>query len=112
MMNLSNYVDGKDGKELSRLISEYEDISLKIKDLETEKKEVLAKIYNLSVIGTNETDKVVFNLFQMEGRESVSLAEIKKHDGYLYEKLDDGGYINYGEPYKVIRSIKHKGKRV
>ena len=112
MLNESNYVDGKDGKELTRLIAEYEDISLKIKDLETEKRQILSKIYGLSVIGTNETDKVVFNLFQMEGRASVSLAEVKKHDSLLYEELDDGGYINYGEPYKVIRSIKHKGKRV
>ena len=112
MMNESNYIDGKDGKELTKLIGEYEDISLKIKDLESEKKQILARICELSKIGTNETEKVVFNLFLMEGRETVSLADIKKHNKLLYEEIDEGGYISCGNPYKVIRSIKHKGKRV
>lgn len=112
MLNDSNYVDGKDGKLLSKLIGEYEDISLKIKDLESEKKAILTQICDLSKVGTNETEKVVFNLFLMEGRETVSLSDIKKRDKLLYEEIDEGGYISYGNPYKVIRSIKHKGKRV
>ena len=111
MLKNSNYVDGKDGKELTRLIAEYEDITLKMKDLETEKKQIAEKIYAIATVGINETEKVVFSLIQMEGRETISLTDLKKHHEFIYEELDDLNYITCGNPYKVIRNIKHKGSR-
>ena len=112
MLENSNLIDGTQAKELNRLLAEYQDITAKLADLDTTKKEVLKRIFELSQIGINETNKFVFNVVDNKGRESISLKSLREDYPELFRKVSGVGLISIGENYKTVRGIKLKGDRV
>lgn len=112
MLENSNLIDGTQAKELNKLLTEYQGITAKLTDLDTTKKEVLKRIFELSQIGINETNKFVFNVVNNTGRESISLKSLREDYPDLFKKVSGAGLISIGENYKTIRGIKLKGDRV
>jgi predicted phage-related endonuclease len=105
-------LEGKVAKEVDKLIAEYEDITAKTKDLETSKKAVLAKLFELTTTGINETSNVVFNIVENKGRVSVAVSKLKDRAPELWEKVRQTmGVVSIGDDYKTVRGIKHKGTR-
>ena len=112
MLENSNLIDGTQAKELNKLLTEYQGIIVKLADLDTTKKEVLKRIFELSQIGINETNKFVFNVVNNTGRESISLKSLREDYPDLFKKVSGAGLISIGENYKTVRGIKLKGDRV
>ena len=110
MLENSNLLEGQTAKRVNTLLKDYQDVTTKLADLETTKKNILKELFELSQVGVNETNLFTFNVVHMKGRESISLADIKKHGSYLYESLNP--YKNYSADYFIVRSIKLKGDRV
>ena len=111
MLENSNLLSGAVGKEVDKLIAEYEDIKVKAQDLETSKKAVLKRLFELAPIGINETSKVVFNIINNKGARHVSVKELEKANPKLYGMISGMGLVSVGEDYKTVRGIKHKGER-
>ena len=112
MLENSNLLSGKNAKRVDTLIREYEDISAKVKDLETTKKAVLSELFEIVEVGMNETSNVVFNIINNAGSRRVSLKTLKEQAPRLYNEIDKLGLISIGEDYLTVRGIKHKGDRV
>lgn len=112
MLENSNLLEGKVAKEVDKLIAEYEDITAKTKDLETSKKQVLARLFELVEVGVNETSNVVFNIVNNSGRISIAPKKLQETAPELYGQISGLGLISIGEDYKTVRGIKHKGDRV
>lgn len=113
MLENSNLIEGTQAKELNKLLTEYQDITAKLADLDTTKKEVLKRIFELSQIGINETNKFVFNVVDNKGRVSVAVSKLKDRAPELWEKVRQTmGVVSIGENYKTVRGIKLKGDRV
>ena len=111
MLENSNLVEGKNAKELDRLIQEYQDITVKLADLDKSKKQVLEKIFELAQVGTNETGKFVFNVCENAGRESLSLKSLKEQAPELFKRISGMGLVSIGNSYLTVRGIKLKGDR-
>ena len=105
-------MSGSVAKEVDKLIREYEDITAKAKDLETSKKQVLARLFELAEIGVNETSNVVFNVINNKGRQNVSLKALNEQAPDLFGQISGLGLISQGDDYLTVRGIKHKGDRV
>lgn len=111
MLENSNLIDGANGKEVTRLIKEYQDITAKLADLDESKKQVLAKLFELTEVGKNETSKYVFNIILNKGRETIGVKNLKENAPSIYTLIQEQELISVGEPYKTIRGIKEKGTR-
>lgn len=112
MLENSNLLDGKTAKRVNELIKEYQDITTKLTDLETSKKNVLTELFELAPIGVNETDKFTFKILEQAGRQSLSLKSLQESAPDLFGKVSALGLISIGENFKTVRSIKLKGDRV
>lgn len=111
MLENSNLLEGKVAKEVEVLISEYEDIKAKANDLEISKKKVLARIFELAEVGTNETGNIVFNVTVNKGRVSIPPKKLQEQAPELFGKISGLGLVSVGEDYKTVTGIKHKGAR-
>lgn len=111
MLENSNYLDGKVAKEVDTLIAEYEDITAKVKDLETSKKQVLERLFELVKVGVNETNKVCFNIVENKGRVSIAPKKLQEQAPEIYGAITGMGLVSIGEDYLTVRGIKHKGDR-
>ena len=111
MLENSNLLSGKIGKEVDNLIKEYEDLSAKIKDLEISKKAVLDRLFEITEKGINETNNIVFNIVENKGRVSIAPKKLQEQAPELFGTISDMGLISIGENYLTIRGIKHKGAR-
>jgi hypothetical protein len=112
MLENSNLIESAKSKEVDKLLLEYQAITAQLSDLETTKKAVLKRLFELVEIGKNETEKHVFNIVQVQSRQTISLAEVKEKERYLYEELANANLIKYGTDYLTVRGIKEKGNRV
>ena len=112
MLENSNLIEGQKAKEVNKLVADYQDITAKLSDLEKTKKETLAKLFELTEVGTNETNKFVFNVVNNSGRQTISIKTLTDKDPELFEFINKQGYVNIGECFKTIRGIKLKGDRV
>ena len=104
----STRLDGKNAKEVEKLIKEYQDIKIQLQDLEALKKEVTARIFKLTNIGINETSNLVFKVNENEGRETISCSKVKEKEPSIYNMLKEKNLVNKGESYKTITGIKAK----
>lgn len=111
MLENSNLIDGANGKEVTRLIKEYQDITAKLADLDESKKQVLEQLFKLTEVGKNETSRYVFNIILNKGRETIGVKNLKENAPSIYTLIQEQELISVGEPYKTIRGIKEKGKR-
>lgn len=111
MLENSNLVQGKSAKEVDKLLKEYEDITIKLADLDKSKKEVLTRLFELTEVGTNETSNYVFNIVMNKGRETIGVKKLRDNNHALYEIMESEGYLSVGEPFKTVRGIKLKGNR-
>lgn len=112
MLENSNLIESTTAKEVDKLLVEYQGVTAQLSDLETTKKAILKRLFELVEIGKNETSKHVFNIVQVAGRQTISLPEVKEKESYLYERLADAHLIEYGADYLTVRGIKEKGDRV
>ena len=112
MLDNSNLIDGQQAKELNKLLTDYQSVVSKLNDLDATKKDILKRIFELSQIGINETNKFVFNVVDNKGRESISLKSLREDYPELFRKVSGVGLISIGENYKTVRGIKLKGDRV
>jgi hypothetical protein len=111
MLENSNLLTGTVAKEVDKLIAEYEDITAKAKDLETSKKAILKRLFELTQTGVNETNKVVFNIVNNKGRISIAPSKLQEQAPELYGVISGMGLVTIGEDYLTVRGIKHKGSR-
>lgn len=111
MLENSNLLSGTVAKEVDKLIAEYEDITAKVKDLETSKKAVLEKLFAITEKGVNETSNIVFNIVENKGRVSIAPKKLQEQAPELYGMISGMGLISIGEDYLTVRGIKHKGDR-
>lgn len=112
MLEHSNLIEGQKAREVNKLIAEYEDITAKLADLDKSKKEVLTKLFELAEVGTNETNKFIFNVVNNSGRATISVKNLSEQAPDLFGKVSALGLISVGENFKTVRSIKLKGDRV
>lgn len=112
MLENSNLIDGASAKELNTLLQEYNDITTQLTDLETSKKKVLARIFELAPVGLNETNKYTFKILKQAGKQSISIKNLSEQAPDLYGKISGLGLISIGEDFKTLRSVKLKGDRV
>lgn len=112
MLENSNLIEGKNAKELEKLLVEYQSITAQLADLDKSKKQVLERIFELAQVGTNETSKFVFNIVENAGRESLSLKSLKEQAPELFKKISGMGLVSIGNSYLTVRGIKLKGDRV
>ena len=111
MLENSNLIEGKDAKEVNELLKEYEDIKAKANDLETSKKAVLSRLFELAVVGVNETNKYTFKKNDNKGRVNISVKKMQEQDPDLFGLVSGAGFVSVGENYFTITSIKLKGDR-
>ena len=111
MLENSNMLSGSTAKEVEKLIEDYEDITLKIKDLETSKKKVLERLFEITETGINETSNVVFNVCENAGRISIAPKKLQEQAPEIFGVISGMGLVSIGENYLTIRGIKHKGDR-
>lgn len=111
MLENSNLLDGKVAREVEKLIAEYEDITAKVKDLETSKKAVLDRLFEITEKGVNETSKIVFNIVENKGRVSIAPKKLQEQAPEIYGMISGMGLVSIGEDYLTVRGIKHKGDR-
>ena len=107
----SNFINGKQAKEVDTLIKEYQDITARLNDLDTSKKEVLKKLFELSELGVNETLNYTYKVLEQAGRQSLSLKTLQDKEPTIYAEIQEKGLITQGEPFKKVSSIKLKGAR-
>ena len=112
MLENSNLLEGQTAKRVNKLLVEYQDVTSKLADLETTKKNILKELFELAPIGINETDKFTFKILEQAGRQSLSLKSLQESAPDLFGKVSALGLINIGEDFKTVRSIKLKGERV
>lgn len=111
MLENSNLLEGETAKRVNKLIKEYSDITTKLSDLETSKKNVLEELFNLTAIGVNETNTFTFNIVNNKGKRSIPVAEFEKQAPELFKKVSGLGLVNVGNEFKTVRGIKLKGER-
>ena len=111
MLENSNLIDGQNAKEVNTLLAEYEDIKARANDLETSKKRVLARLFELSEIGVNETSKYVFKKNDNKGRLNVSVKKLQEQAPDLFGQVSNLGLVTVGENYFTITGVKLKGDR-
>lgn len=111
MLENSNLLDGKVAKRVNELVQEYQDISIKAKDLEISKKNVLKELFELTETGINETGKYVFNIVENKGRMSISVNKLQENAPDLFGKISGMGLVTVGDNYLTVRGIKEKGDR-
>ena len=111
MLENSNLLEGKTAKRVNELLKDYQDITTKLSDLETSKKSVLEELFNLTVIGINETNMFTFNIVNNKGKRSIPVAEFEKQAPELFRKISGLGLVNIGNEFKTVRGIKLKGER-
>ena len=112
MLENSNLIEGAQAKELNKLLQEYTDLTAKLADLDKSKKQVLEQIFALAQVGTNETNKFIFNVINNKGRESLSLKTLREDYPDLFKRVSGAGLITLGNDYLTLRGIKLKGDRV
>ena len=112
MLENSNLIEGQQAKELDKLLTDYQAIVAQLNDLDTTKKNILKRIFELAKVGTNETSKFVFNVCLQAGRQSLSIKSLQESAPDLFGKVSALGLISVGENFKTVRSIKLKGDRV
>ena len=111
MLENSNLIEGQDAKEVNELLKEYEDIKAKANDLETSKKRVLARLFELSKIGVNETNKYTFKKNDNKGRVNISVKKFQEQAPDLFGQVSNLGLVSVGDNYFTITSVKLKGDR-
>ena len=111
MLENSNLLEGTVAKRVNELIQEYQDITAKVKDLETSKKNVLAELFKLAEVGVNETNKFCFNIVENKGRVSIAPKKLQELAPELYGQISGMGLLSVGEDYLTVRGIKLKGDR-
>ena len=111
MLENSNLLSGAVAKEVDTLIKEYEDITVKIKDLETSKKTVLDRLFEITEKGINETSRVVFNICENAGRVSIAPKKLQEQAPEIFGVISGMGLVSQGDSYLTVRGIKHKGDR-
>ena len=111
MLENSNLLEGSKAKRVNELLHEYQDVSAKIKDLETTKKNVLAELFELADVGINETGKFVFNIVKNDGSPRVQTKALREKAPILYEQIEQLGFITEGKGFLTVRGIKLKGDR-
>ena len=111
MLENSNLLEGQTAKRVNELVAEYEDITAKVKDLETTKKAVLAELFELAEVGVNETAKYMFNIVENKGRISIAPKKLQEQAPELYGQISGMGLLSVGEDYLTVRGIKLKGDR-
>ena len=111
MLENSNLIEGQNAKEVNELLKEYEDIKAKASDLETSKKRVLARLFELSEIGVNETNKYVFKKNDNKGRVNISIKKFQEQAPDLFGQVSNLGLVSVGDNYFTITSVKLKGDR-
>lgn len=109
MLQHSILLDGKEGKEVEKLLKEYQKTVTELTDLEKTKREILNKIFELSQEGTNETQNYVFTKSLVSGRKSISVKALQEQAEEIYRKISGLGLVSIGEDYYVIRGIRLKG---
>lgn len=112
MLENSNLISGTQAKELDKLLQEYTDLTSQLTDLETSKKNVLARIFELAPVGLNETSKYTFKVLEQAGRQSISVKNLSEQAPDLFGKISGLGLVSIGEDFKTLRSVKVKGDRV
>jgi hypothetical protein len=112
MLENSNLIEGKQAKELNKLLTDYQAVVAQLDDLDTTKKNILKRIFELAPVGVNETNLFTFKVIEQAGRQSLSLKNLQESAPDLFGKVSALGLISVGEGYKVVRSIKLKGDRV
>ena len=111
MLENSNLLEGSKAKRVNELLQDYQDVSAKIKDLETTKKNVLAELFELADVGINETGKFVFNIVENKGRQSIAVSKLQENAPDLFGKISGMGFVTVGNDYLTVRGIKLKGDR-
>ena len=111
MLENSNLIEGKQAKELDKLLTDYQAVVAQLNDLDTTKKNILKRIFELAEVGTNETSKFVYSKGLVNGRQSISVKSLQEQAPDLYGKISGLGLISVGQDYYVIRGIKLKGER-
>ena len=111
MLENSNLIEGETAKKVNKLLKEYQDVTTKLTDLETTKKEILKELFELAPIGVNETNLFTFKILEQAGRQSLSLKSLQESAPDLFGKVSALGLISIGENFKTVRSIKLKGDR-
>ena len=112
MLENSNLIEGQQARELDKLLTDYQAVVAQLNDLDTTKKNILKRIFELAEVGTNETSKFVFNVCLQAGRQSLSIKSLQESAPDLFGKVSALGLISVGENFKTVRSIKLKGDRV
>lgn len=107
----SKAIEGEKAKEVNKLLEEYQDITTRLSDLDASKKKVLARLYELSIIGVNETTKYSYKVLEQAGRQSISVKALKETEPEIFNTLESKGLVTQGESFKKISSIKLKGSR-
>ncbi len=111
MLENSNLIESTKASAVNKLIKEYQDITIKLADLDESKKQVLAKLFELTEVGKNETSKYVFNIVLNKGRETIGVKNLKENAPSIYSLIQEQELVSVGEPFKTIRGIKEKGQR-
>ena len=112
MLENSNLLEGKTAKRVNVLLREYQDVTSKLSDLETTKKNILNALFDLVPVGLNETNMFTFKIIEQAGRQSLSVKSLQESAPDLFGKVSALGLISTGENFKTVRSIKLKGDRV
>lgn len=107
----SKAIEGEKAKEVNKLLEEYQDITTRLSDLDASKKKVLARLYELSIVGVNETTKYSYKVLEQAGRQSISVKALKETEPEIFNTLESKGLVTQGESFKKISSIKLKGSR-
>ena len=111
MLENSNLIEGAVAKEVNELLREYEDIKVKANDLETSKKKILSRLFELAQVGVNETNKYTFKKNDNKGRVNISVKKFQEQAPDLFGQVSDLGLVSVGENYFTITSVKLKGDR-
>ena len=111
MLENSYLHEGLESKEIEKLLKEYQDLTVKLTDLDETKKSVLKRLYELSQVGVNETRNYVYSISLVNGRRTISVSELQKNAPELLKRISGLGFLSVGEDYKVIKGIKEKGDR-
>ena len=112
MLENSNLIEGKQAKELNKLLTDYQAVTAQLDDLDATKKNILKRIFELAPIGVNETNLFTFKVIEQAGRQSLSLKSLQESAPDIFGKVSALGLISVGENFKTVRSIKLKGDRV
>ena len=111
MLENSNLIQGSNAKLVNKLLKEYQDITIKLSDLDKSKRLVLEQLFKLAEVGVNETSGYAFNVVLNKGRETINVKNLSEQAPKIYNAVKKQNLINISEPYKTIRSIREKGKR-